>query len=244
MRVGLVGCVKTKLEQAARAQDLYTSRLFLGRRAFVTQSCDRWYILSARHGLVEPTDVLKPYEDTLKGKSADVKRSWAASVLRAIETVDLPVAETTFEIHAGAEYRDFGLVDGLVARGARVEVPAEHLTQGAQLSFYAQARPDPSRRTPSSFANVRPVTPARGSSYAPLAEHLAAANDNVETLSFAQLERVLGRPLPASARRHRAWWSNESSGTHTHAAAWMGAGWVADAIDLDSGVVTFRRGRR
>lgn len=169
---------------------------------------------------------------------------WAASVLSAIDGADLPVAEATFEIHAGADYRDFGLVDGLVARGARVEVPAEHLTQGAQLSFYAQARPDPARHTPSSSAKVRQMTPARGSSYAPLAVHLAAASAGVERLSFAQIERILGRPLPASARRYRAWWSNEASGTHTHSAAWMGTGWLVDAVDLNAGIVSFRRGRR
>ena len=33
MRIGLVGCVKSKLDTAASARDLYTSPLFLRRRA-------------------------------------------------------------------------------------------------------------------------------------------------------------------------------------------------------------------
>jgi hypothetical protein len=42
-----------------------------------------------------------------------------------------------FEIHAGADYRDFGLADGLLQRGAVVTVPTLGLSQGRQLAFYA-----------------------------------------------------------------------------------------------------------
>jgi hypothetical protein len=60
MRVGLVGCVKTKQPRVAPAQELYTSPLFRRRRAWVERTCDRWFILSAKHGLVEPGRVLAP----------------------------------------------------------------------------------------------------------------------------------------------------------------------------------------
>lgn len=243
MRIGLVGCVKTKLGYAAPAQDLYTSALFRGRRAFVTGSCDGWYILSAKHGLVAPADVLEPYEDSLKGKSAAAKRTWAASVLRAVETTDLQIADSTFEIHAGAEYRNFGLADGLISRGATVEVPAEHMSQGEQLSFYAKPHPTPPRSTTRAVLTREQPLAAR-ISYAPLAARLTSADNRVEKLSFSAIERILGRPLPASARRHRAWWSNESAGTHSHAGAWMGVGWLVEAVDFNSGTVEFRRGHR
>jgi hypothetical protein len=50
MRIGLVGCVKGKRSRPAPARELYTSALFLGRRAFVEATCERWFILSAKHG--------------------------------------------------------------------------------------------------------------------------------------------------------------------------------------------------
>jgi hypothetical protein len=65
MRVGLVGCVKSKQSQAAPARELYVSPLFRGRRAWVERTCDRWFILSAKHGLVEPDRVLAPYDEIL-----------------------------------------------------------------------------------------------------------------------------------------------------------------------------------
>ncbi|HWO69164.1 MAG TPA: hypothetical protein VNP94_00195, partial [Actinomycetota bacterium] len=46
MRIGLVGCVKSKRARPAPARDLYTSPLFRGARRFVERSCDRWFVLS------------------------------------------------------------------------------------------------------------------------------------------------------------------------------------------------------
>ena len=62
MRIGLVGCVKKKGPVAAPAEELYVSPLFVGRRRFVESTCDRWFILSALHGLVDPHEVIEPYD--------------------------------------------------------------------------------------------------------------------------------------------------------------------------------------
>jgi hypothetical protein len=120
----------------AAARDLYVSTLFRGRRSFVEASCDAWYVLSARHGLVAPDEILDPYEATLNGMSRSGKRVWAEGVLEQIDALQLDLPHVVFEIHAGAEYREFGLIDGLARRGAAVEVPAAHLGQGKQLAFY------------------------------------------------------------------------------------------------------------
>jgi hypothetical protein len=41
------------------------------------------------------------------------------------------------ELHAGADYRNFGLVQGLEQRGVSVEIPTEGMRIGEQLRFYA-----------------------------------------------------------------------------------------------------------
>ena len=243
MKIGLVGCVKTKRTTGALARDLYTSTLFAGRRRYVEESSDRWFVLSALHGLVRDDEWLEPYDETLNDQSTQSKRRWAEKVLADLDSLGLDFRSTTFEIHAGNEYRSFGLVDGLRARGATVEVPAAHLGQGEQLAFYGGGRvpasssdlpPDPTPRSTSS---------PRGS-YQPLGDHLRAVDGGRVVLSFAEIERILGRSLPASARKHRAWWSNERSGTHSHARAWMDAGWHVAAVDFNAGRVEFGQGRR
>jgi len=62
--------------------------------------------------------------------------------------------------------------------------------------------------------------------------------------TFAELEKILGRDLPPSARRHRPWWGNDfSNGAHSHAQAWIEADWMVDAggVNLEEEWVRFVR---
>jgi hypothetical protein len=137
-RIGLVGCVKDKASVTRPAKDLYTSTLFAGRRRFVEESCDEWWILSAAHGLVHPDTPLAPYDVALKNAGRAAQRSWSQSVLVEVDTQIRPNAGDVFEFHAGAEYRDFGLVAGLNERGCLVGIPTEGMRIGEQLRFYSQ----------------------------------------------------------------------------------------------------------
>ena len=141
-RIGLVGCVKKKLDVDAPAKDLYISTLFRGRRRYVEQSCDEWWILSAEHGVVDPEQVLAPYDVTLKEMGRAERRVWASRVLDELEASTLLSPGDVVEIHAGADYRDFGLVDGLRLMGCAVENPTEGLALGPQLRFYANPWPE------------------------------------------------------------------------------------------------------
>lgn len=137
VRVGLVGCVKNKLATTATAQDLYVSQLFRGRRWYVEQTCDSWFIMSSPHIVVEPAASVAPYDATLVGSARQTRRRWVQEVLAALDDKLGAVRGNVFEIHAGADYRDFGLADGLLQRGAVVAVPTLGLSQGRQLAFYA-----------------------------------------------------------------------------------------------------------
>ncbi len=137
-RIGLVGCVKKKKGLAAPARDLYISTLFRGRRSYVEQSCSEWWILSAEHGLVSPDQVLAPYDVTLKDLGSPERRYWSRRVLVDLKLQASPVSGDVVEIHAGSEYRDFGLVQGLQRLGCLVEIPTQGLRFGHQLRFYSE----------------------------------------------------------------------------------------------------------
>jgi hypothetical protein len=137
MKIGLVGCVKSKRAQRAAARDLYTSTLFAGRRRWVERTCDQWFVLSAQHGLVDPDAVLEPYDVTLMTASSLEKRKWADHVLSTLAEAIGPFDRHVFEIHAGDAYTEFGLIDGLRRGGARVDRPTAGLPLGIQLQFYA-----------------------------------------------------------------------------------------------------------
>lgn len=79
------------------------------------------------------------------------------------------------------------------------------------------------------------------SRYDGLRTYLMGRSEPQVRLSFPEIEQIIGQPLPSSARRHRAWWANERSGSHVHAAAWMGAGRRTVNVDIDAGLVDFVR---
>jgi hypothetical protein len=233
MQVGLVGCVKKKAGTARAAEDLYTSTLFKDRRRYVERTCRRWFILSARHGLVDPATVLEPYDETLTSASRAARRTWSAGVLDQLAGQLGDLGVHSFEIHAGAAYRDFGLVSGLRAAGASVEIVGEGLPIGKLLSFYTnherQLSPTRHRST-----GVTPALPARrfATRAGPLTAYLESAQSPT-TLTFDEIESLIGTALPPSARNHRAWWANSKD--RTLARQWLAAGWRAESVDLAGG---------
>ena len=76
--------------------------------------------------------------------------------------------------------------------------------------------------------------------YAPLRDFLADSRDPVVTLSFKEIEHLIGRRLPPSAHGEniRQWWANTP--THSQARAWLEAGRKA-RLDVAQRRVTFER---
>lgn len=102
--IGLISCVSKKRLSAAEAKDLYDSALFDKSRKFVEQRCDSWFILSAKYGLVEPEDVIEPYEETLNTKSRRERDEWADRVWAILHQRLKPDDHVT--ILAGERYRE------------------------------------------------------------------------------------------------------------------------------------------
>jgi hypothetical protein len=78
--------------------------------------------------------------------------------------------------------------------------------------------------------------------YSPIYEFLKAIpveNDRI-TLNFNKLEDIIGSDLPESARKHRAWWANDSV-AHSHSRLWLEAGWRTSYLNLTEEKVTFAR---
>jgi hypothetical protein len=131
----LLGCVKTKLDRPAPAKDLYCSTLWKRRRAYAETSGEPWFILSAKHGLVDPEQQLAPYDLGLGDLSPDDRREWGERVVSALERRHGTLEDISFEIHAGALYRD-AITRLILERGGNVSAPLAHLPQGRQPGWY------------------------------------------------------------------------------------------------------------
>lgn len=76
--------------------------------------------------------------------------------------------------------------------------------------------------------------------YEPLAQFLKSQGTSQVPMTFGEIERLLAGKLPVSAYRHRPWWANEAAG-HSHAKAWLAAGYETAQVDMAARKLVFRR---
>lgn len=89
---------------------------------------------------------------------------------------------------------------------------------------------------------VKRISPrVRRSKYMKLAEYLARRLRalNEVTLSFHEIEEIIGDRLPDSARMRRSWWSNVRGRMPSE--AWLTVGWAVREVDLAGEKVKFVR---
>ena len=77
-----------------------------------------------------------------------------------------------------------------------------------------------------------------GTKYHPLFEHLLFSGQGRLSMTFSEIEKIIGASLPPSARRREEWWSNSPSG-HSQARAWMRASYRAAQVNLANETVDF-----
>lgn len=80
--------------------------------------------------------------------------------------------------------------------------------------------------------------------YDALADYLRRQDKSCCAMSFAEIEGVIGGPLPRTAHSRREWWDNDRSPTSHHVQSkfgWLAAGWIVESRDLDRELVTFCR---
>lgn len=80
------------------------------------------------------------------------------------------------------------------------------------------------------------------SKYSPLADFLKRQGDLVP-MTFEQIERITGVKLPASAHRHRPWWSNNPDNS-VLTKVWLTAGYESEQVDMEGQKLVFRRRRK
>jgi Family of unknown function (DUF6884) len=138
MRVGLVQGSMTTRRQPAPARAFYAAALFRAAAAYAEATYDAWAILSARHGLVRPDEVLADDDGTLSGRSGPERARWARMVATRLWAVY--GLGTAFHIHAGAAYYE-PLARAIGPKW--VYVPLRGLRVDEQLEWYAAQRVGP-----------------------------------------------------------------------------------------------------
>jgi hypothetical protein len=136
--IGLVSCVKNKREEPVTPKELYTSPYFEKMRAYAEQYHDDWWILSAKHGLLDPDgDPIEPYDETLSGARVAKRREWAEILADQMEQEGLLSDDITLVLHAGKDYYE-ELLPLIENSGVSVEIPTEGLRIGEKQAWYKE----------------------------------------------------------------------------------------------------------
>jgi len=131
-KIVLVSCVSKKDDKPQPAADLYQSHWFKKASAYAKQIGDEWYILSAKHGLIDPTEVIAPYDVTLNNMKSSDRKLWAKNVFEKLKDLLSPGDEIVFL--AGTKYRE-NLITPLEKLGVQVSIPMKGLRIGEQMSW-------------------------------------------------------------------------------------------------------------
>ena len=92
----------------------------------------RWLVLSAKHGVVLPEQVIAAYDTSMNSLTRLERRRWADGVPQSLEHHLSGIKRVCFV--AGKDY--YGLLsDSLRKRGLIVETPLAHKRQGEQLAY-------------------------------------------------------------------------------------------------------------
>lgn len=129
--IGLVACAKTKASDAQPAKDLYLSHIFLLAKRYCEENYERWYILSACHGLLLPETIIEPYDYTLATFSPAARENWRQIVIGQIKAKEN--GDPLFCFHAGGWYAK--LLAGHVGDSL---LPLKGLGIGQQIAWYLE----------------------------------------------------------------------------------------------------------
>lgn len=91
-----------------------------------------YFILSAKHGILYPTQQVEPYDQLLYRLSVAERRRWSERVVKQLIAIAPPRIE--FVILAGKRYRE-GIVEPLLNAGYKVTIPLQGLALGKQLQW-------------------------------------------------------------------------------------------------------------
>lgn len=128
-----LSCVKTKQKTRCAARDMYTSDLFRKSLAYAEKlQPTQIYILSAKYGLLDPQDVIEPYNATLVGANQEACKKWAYMVYKQMQEKHVNFDDEAVFL-CGKNYRRF-----LMSKFTHAAAPLKHLGIGQQLAFYAK----------------------------------------------------------------------------------------------------------
>jgi len=135
----LIGCGSAKREETSAARDLYTSDFFRKRERYGAEFGHDFYIISAKHHVLDPDESIAPYDRTITELDGEAVTEWAEETASQIRSLDWEGIDIV-DVLLGLDY-----LQPLKEHGAFTRIPAtptfpfqEHAGNGEQKQWMKQ----------------------------------------------------------------------------------------------------------
>jgi hypothetical protein len=143
-RLLLLGCGKKKQPEgwSGFAEDLYTGSLFVAKKRYAVSTGHKWFIVSAKFGLLYRLRTVSPYEQSIEDLPPHAVLEWALELATdLLYTRDrkqqlVSPKNILIELHMGASYAK-PLEPVLNAIGFQTVWPTKGMSQGQQMHWYS-----------------------------------------------------------------------------------------------------------
>jgi hypothetical protein len=172
--VCLVACTSRKGDHPAPAEFIYKSPLFSAGRSYAESRSNQWFILSAKHGLLSPGDLIEPYNESLMSQDVSRRQAWAECVRKSFNAGVPPGGRVIFL--AGSVYRSH-LAPLFEAEGRETAAPISALGIGRQVAWLQRVASEATRLAHMDrfYALLARVIASKGSVSRKLAEQTNAS---------------------------------------------------------------------
>ena len=133
IKIALISCTKLKQSYPCEAQEMYLpSQLFKKAINYIKQkNYDKWFILSAKYRLLNPSDLIEPYDLTLNNIKLEKVKKWSEQVFNQLVVYNI----NEIYFYAGEKYRKY-LIPLLEENNITCNIPLKGLGIGQQLQYY------------------------------------------------------------------------------------------------------------
>jgi hypothetical protein len=119
-RVVLIGSSGAMAASPGPAAAVFESPGFARARGHAARSGSPWFVLSAKHGLLDPGDVVGPFDLQLGDQPLGYRTAWGEWVAASL-AVRLRLQDVVVEVHGGVDFAQ-PLRQPLARRGAALEL--------------------------------------------------------------------------------------------------------------------------
>ena len=141
MKIAILSCSKKKSPikegEKIEAKDLYQGQIFKKSYTYANKFLkpDKIYILSAKYGLLNPTDKIAIYDQTLRNFPSVKQKEWGKMVIGQMESEELNLKTDEFIFLTGKTYYKNLIGEGKCEKSIFPFVENKCRNQGQILQF-------------------------------------------------------------------------------------------------------------